>query len=60
MGACVTSDGSDDRGRSSVPDDHDDHEEEHNTQGTMVLMLFFLVVIIGIWGSMFLLLLQRG
>jgi uncharacterized protein HemX len=43
-----------------APEEPDDHEEEHNTQGTMVLMLFFLVLIIGVWGTMFLLLLERG
>jgi uncharacterized ion transporter superfamily protein YfcC len=49
----------DDRPQQEVPDDPD-HEEEHNTQGTMVLMLFFLIIIIGVWGTMFLLLLERG
>lgn len=42
------------------PEEPDEHEDEHSTQGTMVLMLFFLVVIIGVWGTMFLLLLDRG
>ena len=45
----------------SAPEDPDEHhDEEHNTQGTMVLMLLFLVLTIGVWGTMFLLLLERG
>lgn len=46
--------------RGPDPPERDEPEEEHSTQGTMVLTLFYLVVTIGIWGSVFILLLQRG
>jgi uncharacterized ion transporter superfamily protein YfcC len=55
----MTSDGAEEQADQQAPAEPE-HEEEHNTQGTMVLMLFFLVMIIGVWGTMFLLLLERG
>jgi hypothetical protein len=48
------------QGQSPAPEEPDDHDDEHSTQGTMVLMLLFLVLTIGVWGTMFLLLLDRG
>lgn len=38
---------------------HTPHEEPH-PRGTLTLLLIYLVVIIGLWGSVYLMLLQRG
>lgn len=45
-------------------DQHTEHEDngadEHSSRGTFIIMLVYLVIIIGIWGSVYLILLQRG
>jgi hypothetical protein len=37
------------------------HDEAHEPpRGTLIIMLVYLVILIGIWGSIYLTLLQRG
>lgn len=40
--------------------EQEEHNDEHSSQGTFVILLIYLVIIIGIWGSVYLILLQRG
>ena len=42
-----------------APAEQQVHEEEH-PRGTMVIMLIYLVLIVVLWGSMFLVLLERS
>ncbi|ACZ39481.1 MULTISPECIES: cytochrome c oxidase subunit 2A [Sphaerobacter] len=37
-----------------------EHEEGGHPTGTLIILLIYLVVIIGLWGSVYLILLQRA
>ncbi len=38
----------------------DRHAEEFNPKGTLVILAIFLVTLIVLWGTLYLILLQRG
>jgi hypothetical protein len=49
-----------DVGHAVDPEEHEDAHEHAQPRGTLIIMLIYLVILIGIWGSVYLTLLQRG
>jgi len=44
----------------AAPSTQPPHEVEEAPIGTLALLLIYLIVIVGLWGALYLMLLQRG